>query len=178
MDLIMTTSRRKGLEHHISPGNFNILKRIITISGASLDTLTSEATRIINTHPTPHKIHTYFIAGIPDITSKINNVGYEEVLFIDNAETAHHNFMTKIKNTKEIISLTKSIPCFAIRIHHTDKRRIQYAHAKTRNMNTTQTELIQRCTQDTLWGISRRATSKWRNKNTLGRGHTTINHDQ
>ena len=103
MDLIMTTSRGNGLEHHISPGNFNIPKRIITISGASLDTLTSEATRIINTHPTPHKIHTYFIAGI---TSKINDVDYEEAIFIDNAETAHHNFMTKIKNTKEIISLT------------------------------------------------------------------------
>ena len=113
MDLIMTTSRGKGLEHHLSPDNFNIPKRIITISGASLDTLTSEATRIINTHPTPHKIHTYFKAGIPDITSKINDVGYEEVIFIDNAETAHHNFMTKIKNTKEIISATKSIPCFA-----------------------------------------------------------------
>ena len=107
------TSRGKELEHHLSPDNFNIPKRIITISGASLDTLTSEATRIINTHPTPHKIHTYFIAGIPDITSKINDVDYEEVLFIDNAETAHHNFMTKIKNTKEIISVTKSIPCFA-----------------------------------------------------------------
>ena len=85
----------RDLNTILSPGNFNIPKRIITISGASLDTLTSEATCIVNTHPTPHKIHTYFIAGIPDITSKVNDVGYEEVIFIDNAETAHHNFMTK-----------------------------------------------------------------------------------
>ena len=113
IDLIMTTSRGKGLENHLSSNNFITPKRIITISGASLDTLTSEALRIINTHPTPQKIHTYFIAGIPDITSRIRDVGYEEVIFIDNVETAHHNFMTQVKNTKETIAFTNSIPCFA-----------------------------------------------------------------
>ena len=92
---------------------FIIPKRIITISVASLDTLTSEALRIINTHPTPHKTHTYFIAGIPGITSRIRGVGYEEVIFIDNVKTAHHNFMTQVKHTKETIASTNSIPCFA-----------------------------------------------------------------
>lgn len=111
----MATSRGKGLGDHLSSSNhnFTIPKRVITIPGASIERLTEEATHIINTHPTPQKIHTYFVAGIPDITTMIRDACYEEVIFNDSPQTAHTSHKTILEYAQTSILATKSTPCFA-----------------------------------------------------------------
>lgn len=115
MDLIMTTSRGKGMgeifgkQKHL----FNINKKVITISGATIDHLTNKALDIIANHPSPSSIHVYFIAGIPDITTMIRDVGYEEVIFIEDPITAHSHFITKATRTINRIIQAQAIPCLA-----------------------------------------------------------------
>lgn len=114
MDLIMATSRGAGIGELISSQNFNTPKEVITIRGATLETLVEEAQHIINAHPTPHKIHTYFIAGIPNITTRTRDLDdhYDEVIFNDTPSEAHETYKQILENAQQAIQATQSIPCF------------------------------------------------------------------
>ena len=47
----------------------------------------NQTTRTINSRPTQHKIHIYFITGILDITATIKDANYEEVILMGSVDT-------------------------------------------------------------------------------------------
>ena len=94
MDVIMCTSRgrhlKKYFEHSINPPT------IITRPGSSIHHLTEEAVSIIEKHDSePENIHVYFLAGLTDITEKIADQNYQEVIFIDSPVDANHKLEVK-----------------------------------------------------------------------------------
>lgn len=116
MDLIMCTSRGKNLEsfmnhHHDNP---LISTRFIVRSGSPILNLAKEATHIINHSPIPNsQIHVYFIAGLIEITEKITDTHYQEIIFNDSYFHTESTTIPIFQQCADIITTTNARPCFA-----------------------------------------------------------------
>ena len=116
MDLVMCTSRGKGLEDALYslPENPIINPHFIVRPGTPILDLTREAENIITHSSTPNSlIHVYFIAGLIDITEKIKDHIYEEVIFNESSESAPPRVMSLIYQSSKSILNTGATPCYA-----------------------------------------------------------------
>ena len=133
MDLIMATSRGKGLsgEFDVLPDN-PLINPIFSIHpGRSLSFLTDKAIEIITNSPYPtHTIHVYFIAGLIDLSEKITDIHYKEIICNDSYIDSYHNMQNILDNTQAIITNMGATPCFAT---------ITSMHIDTWNHNCLQT---------------------------------------
>ena len=112
----MCTSRGKGLEDALYslPENPIINPHFIVRPGTPILDLTREAENIITHSSTPNSlIHVYFIAGLIDITEKIKDHIYEEVIFNESPESAPPRVMSLIYQSSKSILKTGATPCYA-----------------------------------------------------------------
>ena len=97
----------------------------ITRPGSSLHRLTEEAVSIIDSPKNvfePENIHVYFLAGLTDITEKITDQNYQEVIFIDSPVDANHKMEMKYYDSSNKIKQLGSHPCYCtIAPMHLDK---------------------------------------------------------
>ena len=110
MDIYVCSSRGRGLT----------FPNISVIGGGKLDTLTTEAIRLLDIAKSRGTLSTssgpyiiYMIGGIPDATQKIRDRKYEEVVFIENTVKASARLTDLYETVNETILAEDAIPCFA-----------------------------------------------------------------
>ena len=115
MDLIMCTSRGRGLEEAMLtlPENPLLNTHFIVRPGAQIRRLADEAHDIILKSPiSSHCIIVYFIAGLCDITQKISDHHYQEIIFNDSFPEAPTRIMPLFTAASNTILNTGATPCF------------------------------------------------------------------
>ena len=114
MDLVMATSRGKGLAPLLRNDSLKIPIIVEPHGGAFIEDLTNMAVDIIDrSHFKPKDIHVYYIAGLPDITVKEKGPHYQEVIFNESPEEATSRVSGIIANAEQAIKDMGAVPCFS-----------------------------------------------------------------
>ena len=116
MDLIVASSRGKNIGHHLINPNLSIPIKTYYKSSASITSLATMASQIIlqyNKHPT-QKVHVYFLAGLPDITSfeRSSDGMYQEVVIWETAEEGSLRVIQTIREAEATVKELGAIPIF------------------------------------------------------------------
>ena len=116
MDLIVASSRGKNIGHHLINPNLSIPIKTYYKSSASITSLATMASQITlqyNKHPT-QKVHVYFLAGLPDITSfeRSSDGMYQEVVIRETAEEASLRVIQTIREAEVTVKELGAIPIF------------------------------------------------------------------
>ena len=112
MDLVVTTSRGRCLEHYF---RYRWSATLTWRKGATIKKLTADAKRILRQHHSTEKPHhVFFIAGLPDLTKMTRGKNYQEVIFDETPQQA----LNRLKDTllladKEISTEHNAKTCFA-----------------------------------------------------------------
>ena len=81
MNYLVANSRGAGLRELIPKA---IMQRVVYKPRATINQLSLTATSVHSTSNVPNNTHIYILAGIPDITKKLNSKDYQEVIFTEN----------------------------------------------------------------------------------------------
>ena len=80
--------------------------------GAPLDFLSSQALSLLSSIPNPEQHNIYFMAGYCDLTRKINQGRYKEVIFSQNPAQAISKLSSRLFKISESIKRTGAKPIF------------------------------------------------------------------
>ena len=123
MDVILASSRGKGLEELIKPLHPSPHKlTVISSSGATMHTLLNKAINILAHAPNPHDYHIYIIGGYCDINERISyplhhlrnihnrRAQYEEFIFRENSIAAASRVTDLIERASDQIHSLHTLP--------------------------------------------------------------------
>ena len=123
MDVILASSRGKGLEELIKPLHPSPHKlTVISSSGATMHTLLNKAINILAHAPNPHDYHIYIIGGYCDINERISyqlhhlrnihnrRAQYEEFIFRENPIAAASRVTDLIEKASDQIHSLHALP--------------------------------------------------------------------
>ena len=117
MDVFFGTSRGMPLEEHFSSG---ARAAFWTKGGAHLSSLSDMALKLLRDNQHLYRdvqhLHpniVYFIGGLPDITSKINDHRYQEIIYNEATHETYHRVTNIIRTISHTIIQANAIPCFA-----------------------------------------------------------------
>ena len=117
MDVFVGTSRGMPLEEHFSSG---ARAAFWTKGGAHLSSLSDMALKLLRDNQHLYRdvqhLHpniVYFIGGLPDITSKINDHRYQEIIYNEATHETYHRVTNIIRTISHTIIQANAIPCFA-----------------------------------------------------------------
>ena len=109
MNILVANSRGAGLRELIPN---SIVQKVLYRPGARVSSLGHLAANTNVSLNSPSESHVYILAGIPDITTKLKGEKYEEVVFLDQPETATSKILDTIISTKSLLEKAKIKPIF------------------------------------------------------------------
>ena len=117
MDVFVATSRGRGLEEY-----FSIKSRtaISVLPGGLLEDLTEKAERLLVSNPHKyedvqdlHPNFVYVLGGLPDLTEKVKDRNYLEIIYNESTTTTTPKMITKLLAADQKIKSLNAIPCFS-----------------------------------------------------------------